>query len=76
VDIDQVKQIINDAIKATPNVLKDPATRVGVIALELDGIRFTVNVWVQPANFLNTKIDLQERIIKDLAAAGVKLPGM
>jgi small conductance mechanosensitive channel len=76
VDIDQVKHVINDAIKATPNVLKDPATRVGVIALELDGIRFTVNVWVQPANFLNTKIDLQERIIKDLAAAGVKLPGM
>jgi small conductance mechanosensitive channel len=75
VDIDQVKQIITDAIKATPKVLKDPATRVGVIALELDGIRFTVNVWVQPANFLNTKIDLQERIVKDLAAAGVKLPG-
>lgn len=76
VNVDQVKQIINDAIKATPDVLKDPATRVGVIALELDGIRFIVNVWVQPANFLNTKIDLQERIIKNLAVAGVKLPGV
>jgi len=75
VDIDVVKKVINDAIKATPDILTEPATRVGVIALELDGIRFTVNVWVEPANFLAAKIELQERIIRDLNTAGVKLPG-
>ena len=75
VNIDQVKEIINQAIKITPNILNEPATRVGVVALELDGIRFTINVWVEPANFLTFKIALQERIVKDLVTAGVKLPG-
>ena len=75
VNVDQVKEIINKSIITTPTILKVPATRVGVIALELDGIRFTVNVWVEPANFLTAKIALQEKIIKDLYAAGVKLPG-
>ncbi|MFD0794560.1 mechanosensitive ion channel family protein [Mucilaginibacter litoreus] len=75
VDIDQVKQVINNAILAIPEVLNEPVTRVGVTSLELDGMRFTVNVWVQPANYLTAKIALQEKIIKDLATAGVKLPG-
>jgi small conductance mechanosensitive channel len=75
VNVDQVKEVINKSIITTPNILKVPATRVGVIALELDGIRFTVNVWVEPNNFLIAKIDLQEKIIKDLYAAGIKLPG-
>jgi small conductance mechanosensitive channel len=76
VDVDVVKEVINKSIKATKNILSSPATSVGVIALELDGIRFTVRVWVEPANFLSAKIDLQERVIKDLKAAGIKLPGV
>ena len=75
VDIELVKGVIQNAIKSLKNILVDPASRVGVIALEIDGIRFTVNVWVEPGNFLITKIALQEKIIKDLVAAGVKLPG-
>ena len=75
VDIDQVKQIMLDTVNSTPNVLKNPAIRVGLIGLEVDSMRFTVNVWVEPANFLNTKIALQESIIKNLKGAGVKLLG-
>jgi small conductance mechanosensitive channel len=75
-NVTQVKQIINDAIKAIPAILHEPATRVGVVALEIDGVRFTINVWVEPANFLATKIELQERIVIALAEAGVKLPGV
>jgi small conductance mechanosensitive channel len=75
-DVTLVKKIINDAIKATTTALHEPATRVGVSALEIDGVKFIVNVWVEPANFLATKIALQEKIIIDLKNAGVKLPGM
>nr|WP_245770792.1 mechanosensitive ion channel family protein [Mucilaginibacter polytrichastri] len=75
-DSEQVKQIIQDAIKAMPNILKTPATNVGIVSLEIDGIKYVVQVWVNPKDFLRTKIDLQERIIKDLRAASVKLPGM
>jgi small conductance mechanosensitive channel len=75
VDIDQVKKIMLDAIKLTPGVLTDSAIRVGIIGLEVDSIRFTVNVWVNPTDFLNTKIALQETIIKNLKVAGIKLLG-
>jgi small conductance mechanosensitive channel len=75
VDIDQVKQIMEDTINSITTVLKKPAPRVGLIGLEVDSMRFTINVWVEPANFLNTKIALQENIIKNLKAAGVKLLG-
>ncbi|MFA6249232.1 MAG: mechanosensitive ion channel family protein [Mucilaginibacter sp.] len=76
VDIDQVKGILVDAIKGVPNVLGEPATKVGVLLLEADGMRFTVRVWVDPAHFLATKMALQEKIINDIKAAGIKFPGM
>ncbi len=75
VDIDQVKKVMADTIKTTPTVLKDSPVRIGVVGLDIEAMRFTVNVWVQPADFLNTKIALQENILKNLKAAGVKLLG-
>ncbi|RWY49164.1 mechanosensitive ion channel family protein [Mucilaginibacter gilvus] len=75
-NVTQVKQIINDAIMAIPTILHQPETRVGVVGLEIDGVKFTINVWVEPANFLSTKIELQERIVIGLAEAGVRLPGV
>ena len=74
VDVDQVKDIINKAIKSMSVILHKPAPLVGVIALELDGIKFTVRVWVNKSDFLSTKIKLQEKIVKDLRNADVKLP--
>jgi small conductance mechanosensitive channel len=73
-DIDKARQIMLDAIKATKNVLTDPAIRTGLIGLDNDSIRITVNVWVESANFLDVKIALMEKIIKDLGAAGVTFP--
>jgi small conductance mechanosensitive channel len=75
VNIDQVTGIIWDAIKTTDNVLEDAVNRVGVEALEIDGIKFLVNVWVNPADFLVAKLALHEKILKNLGTAGVKLPG-
>jgi small conductance mechanosensitive channel len=73
-DIELVKTIMQKAIDTTDNLLKNPASRIGISSLEIDSIRFLVNVWVNPANFLTAKIALQEKIIKDLAAAGVNFP--
>ncbi|PJJ83830.1 mechanosensitive ion channel family protein [Mucilaginibacter auburnensis] len=75
VDIDQVKTIIINTVNNAKSVLSNPAIRVGIISLEVDSIRFLVNVWVKPADFLTTKMELQENIIKNLKAAGVKLLG-
>jgi small conductance mechanosensitive channel len=73
-DIEQVKIIMQKAIDANINLLKLPASRIGISSLEIDSIRFLVNVWVQPANFLTAKITLQEEIIKGLTAAGINFP--
>lgn len=74
VDVEQVKEIIKNAIKITPGIIKKPEPVVGVYALEIDGIRFTVRVWVNPADYFDVKLFLQEKIVKDLRDADVKLP--
>ncbi len=74
VDVEQVKGIIEKAIHSTKGIIKNPAPIVGVLALEIDGIRFTVRVWVDPADYLDIKLFLQEKIVKDLRNADVKLP--
>lgn len=74
VDVDQVKAIIDNAIKTSPGIIKKPDPLVGVIGLEIDGIRFTVRVWVKSDDYLSVKINLQEKIVKDLRNADVKLP--
>jgi small conductance mechanosensitive channel len=73
-DVEKAKQIMLDTIKGTDNILSTPAVRVGLIGLEIDSMRFTVNVWVEPANFLTVKIALMEKIIKNLGAAGIAFP--
>lgn len=73
-DIEKAKEVMSDAVLATSNVIKDMPVRVGLVGLDNDSIRITVNVWVEPANFLTVKIELMERIIKDLATAGVNFP--
>ena len=75
VDVDQVKEVILETIKKSKTVMNTPAIRVGVIGLEVDSIRFAVNVWVKPTDFLGTKMELQENVIKNLKIAGVKLLG-
>ncbi|MGZ4008061.1 MAG: mechanosensitive ion channel family protein [Mucilaginibacter sp.] len=74
VDVEQVKGIIAKAIEATRGVITDPAPIIGVFGLEIDGIRFTVRVWVDPADYFDIKLYLQEKIVKDLREADVKLP--
>jgi len=74
VDVEQVKGIIDNAIKLTPGVIRKPAPIVGVYALEIDGIRFTVRVWVNPGDYFDIKLSLQEKIVRDLRDADVKLP--
>jgi len=73
-DIDKAKQIMLDAIKTTDGLLPAPPPRVGLIGLESDALRFTINVWLLPSNYLTAKIALQEKIIKNLGAAGVNFP--
>jgi small conductance mechanosensitive channel len=73
-DVEMVKRVITEAITANPHVLRSLPIRVGVTRLSFDRVTYVVNVWVKPAEFLPTKIELQEKLISALVAAGVKFP--
>lgn len=73
-DMEKAKAIMLQVVNTSKDILHDPASRVGVISLDADCVRFTVNVWVDPANFLVAKINLQEAMLKELAAGGINFP--
>ncbi len=73
-DIEKAKEIVMEIVSSTKSILDSFPTRVGVIGMEVDSIRFTVNVWVSPDDYLSTKIYLMESIIKKLGAAGIAFP--
>jgi len=75
-DVQQVLKIIENAIKSNKAVLKDGNNRVGVSALEVDGVKYLINVWISPSDIINVKLALHEKILIDLRAAEIKLPGM
>ncbi|RXF67166.1 mechanosensitive ion channel family protein [Arcticibacter tournemirensis] len=75
-DMQLVKAILEESAKSSENVLKNPAPRIGVSALEPDGYKMMVNVWVDAHGFIDAKLDFQEKLIGDLKNAGIKLPGM
>ncbi len=73
-DVDKAKQIMLNAIKSTNGILNELPVRAGIISLDVDSIRFTINVWVDLNNYLDVKIALMEKIVEDLGAAGITFP--
>ena len=73
-DIDKAKELILDAIATTDSILPDLPVRVGITGLDVDSIRVSVNVWLDPADYLTAKIMLMEKIIKGLGAARHCIP--
>ena len=73
-DVDKAKQIMLDAIKSTDGILNEFPVRAGIISLDVDNIRYTINVWVDPDNYLGVKIALMEKIVEGLGVAGIAFP--
>jgi small conductance mechanosensitive channel len=75
-DIEHVKQVILKSVKSAQNILPHPECRVVVSKLEADKYTLLINVWVNAHGFYDTMFQLNEKIIKDMISAGLKLPGM
>jgi small conductance mechanosensitive channel len=73
-NLETVKTVIDKVIANSPLLITEPAPRVGIIGMEIDSIRVTINVWVEPGNYLTAKISLMEKIFHDLQSAGVNFP--
>ena len=75
-DFNTVKPLIEEVVKASRSILKSPESRIGIASLEPDGYKVTINIWVNPHGFVDARLDFQEKLIKELKAGGVVLPGM
>ncbi|QTE37581.1 mechanosensitive ion channel [Mucilaginibacter gossypii] len=76
IDFNEVKSVINSSIDKSKNILETPDRRIGIASLDPDGYRVGVNVWVHAHGFQDTKLAVQENILQDLKASGVKTPGL
>ena len=76
IDIPQVKKILQTSIDSSEHILPEPVARIGVSAIDYDWYTINVNVWINAHGFYDTKLLLQEKLISDLKAAGIKFPGM
>jgi small conductance mechanosensitive channel len=76
IDFAEVKNIIGQVLDHAQNTLQSPVKRIGISSIEPDGYKVMVNVWVNAHGFIDTKMEIHERLMESLKSSGLKLPGM
>lgn len=76
VSFKKVKAIIEKCIAGSNDFLQQPPLRIGVEAMENDGYRVRINIWVKAHGFNDVKLAFQERMISEFKRSEIKLPGM
>lgn len=75
-DMEEVKRMILDSVEASPEVMKDPEPIVGISAIEGDGVKVMVQLWVDALDYNAIKLIVNQKLLKDIKASGIKLLGM
>jgi small-conductance mechanosensitive channel len=75
-DVDLVRQLLVDAARAQPRVLKDPGPSAALSAFGADGLEFTVGFWIaDPENGqLNIRSEINLAILKSLREHRIEIP--
>ena len=76
VAFERIRDLVEKAIEANQDVLKDPVLRIGISSLDPDGYKVIINAWVKSHGFQDARYLLQEKIMDKLKTEGIKLPGM
>jgi small conductance mechanosensitive channel len=76
IEFEKIKDIALTTVNSFDKCLKEPPARIGVQELDADGFILTINVWTKAHGFQDTKLSFQEKLMKDIKTAGIKLPGM
>jgi small conductance mechanosensitive channel len=76
IDFGVVKNAVNNVLDNAQHALKVPERRIGISAIEPDGYKVMVNVWLDSHGFIDTKMAIQEQIMETLKSSGLKLPGL
>ena len=75
-DYKMIENILKTSLSQMTSILKTPASRVGINAIDPDGFHIMVNVWVKAHGYQDAKLKIQQQLLNDLKTSGVKLPGM
>ena len=76
IDFEKIRSIAQSIIEPFDKCLQDPPPRIGVQQLDPDGFIIIINAWTKAHCFQDTKLAFQERLMKNVKSAGIKLPGM
>ncbi|WAC14554.1 mechanosensitive ion channel family protein [Dyadobacter pollutisoli] len=76
IEFNTVRTTINNVLDHAQNALKLPERRIGISSIEPDGYKVMVNVWLDSHGYIDTKMEIQEKIMESLKSSGLKLPGM
>lgn len=76
VAFEQVKGIVEKVLNDNTSLKKEPQHRIAISSLDPDGYKVIINVWAQAHGFNDARFELQEKIMTELKAQGIKLPGM
>jgi small conductance mechanosensitive channel len=75
VDFQHVKAIVEETVEKGGGVRTDVAPRVGVSAVEADGYKVRINVWLDAHGYEDEKMAFHEKLVARLKESDIKLPG-
>jgi len=73
-DLQKVKDVIYDVLKADQRILTDPPPTVAVMDLADSSVNFAVRPWVPTGEYWNIFFDLKETIKKRFDTEGITIP--
>ena len=73
-DIDRVRAVCTELLKADKRILPDPAPMVALTELADSSVNVLVRGWVANADYWDVLFDMQERIYKRFNAEGIGFP--
>ncbi|RYY61569.1 MAG: mechanosensitive ion channel family protein [Chitinophagaceae bacterium] len=76
IEYEDVKRLVDDAVKSVENILHEPKYRVGVTKLEADKYTVEINMWLNADGYRDSSMVIHERIMEKLKQGGIKLPGI
>jgi len=71
-----IKDIVSKTLTEHKDVLEEPIFRIGISAFDPDGYKVMISAWLEAHGFIDNQMTIQEKILEDILAAGIKLPGM
>lgn len=73
-DIEKVKSVINDCVKARAEILADPEPFIGMVSQSASSLDFVCRVWVNSADYWTVYFALMESVKNAFDNNGIEIP--